>query len=233
MNEEVPTEPAQPAPKAERSRRLRARQIILIVVLTMIATAGVTAWAVSQYLFRKSFTPVQLKPKEEKVLNAKLQTIGYEVEESAPQRQPPEQPLKPERYSEEGARREVSFSEREVNAMLAKNTDLAQRLAIDLSDDLVSAKLLVPIDPDFPVLGGKTLRVSAGVELAFRNGRPVVVLKGISVMGVPIPNAWLGNLKNIDLVREFGGDPGFWKSFSDGIDYIQVEDGRLLVKLKE
>ena len=141
--------------------------------------------------------------------------------------------LKPERYSEQGARREVSFNERELNAMLARNTDLAKKLAIDLSDDLVSAKLLVPLEEDFPMLGGKTLRFNAGVEMAFVNGRPVVVLKGVSVMGVPVPNAWLGGLKNIDLVAEFGADEGFWKSFAEGVDNIRVEEGRIRVKLKE
>ena len=145
----------------------------------------------------------------------------------------PARTLEPERYSEAGARREIAFSEREVNAFLAKNTDLAQKLAIDLSADLVSARLLIPLDPDFPMLGGKTLRVSAGVELAYKDGRPIVMLKGVSVMGVPIPNAWLGNLKNIDLVREFGGDKGFWKAFADGVESIHVEDGRLAIKLKE
>ena len=81
--------------------------------------------------------------------------------------------------------------------------------------------------------GGRTLRVNAGVELSFANGRPLVKLKGVSLMGVPIPNAWLGNLKNVDLVNEFGANPGFWQSFAAGVDYIQVEDGRLLVRLKE
>ncbi|OPZ64218.1 MAG: hypothetical protein BWY83_03244 [bacterium ADurb.Bin478] len=61
----------------------------------------------------------------------------------------------------------------------------------------------------------------------------MVVLRGVSIMGVPIPNAWLGNLKNIDLVQEFGGDRGFWKAFADGVDYIRVADGRLMIKLKE
>ena len=225
MNEEITIKPAGRSPRSG----LRWRQIVLIVTITIILTAGITTWLVSQYLFRKSFTPVQLKPKEEQVLNSKLRAIGMEVQAA----EAGAQPLEPERYSEVDAKRELSFSEREVNAMLAKNTDLAQKLAIDLSDDLVSAKLLVPLDPDFPILGGKTLRVSAGVELAFKNSRPIVVLKGISVMGVPIPNAWLGNLKNIDLVQEFGGDQGFWKAFADGVDYIHVEDGRLLIKLKK
>jgi hypothetical protein len=58
---------------------------------------------------------------------------------------------------------------------------------------------------------GRTLRVNAGVELCFANGRPLVKLKGVSLMGVPIPNAWLGNLKNVDLINEFGANPGFWQ----------------------
>lgn len=209
-------------------RGLRWTQIVTIVLATVVVTVGITYWVMTSYLFVKEFKPVQLKAQEERVLNAKLRAIGYEV----PQ---PEQggALEPEPYTEAGASREVSFSERELNAMLANNTDLARKLAIDLSDDLVSAKLLVPMEPDFPVLGGKTLRVNAGVELAYRGNRPVVILKGVSLMGVPIPNAWLGNLKNVDLVGEFGADQGFWKTFAEGVDNIRVEDGRMNVKLKE
>ena len=120
-----------------------------------------------------------------------------------------------------------------MNALLAKNTDLARKLAIDLSEDLASAKLLIPLDEELPVLGGKTLKVTAGLELSYRNQRPVVALRGVSLWGVPIPNAWLGNMKNVDLVREFGDREGFWKSFADGIDEIKVSEGQLLVRLKE
>lgn len=222
---------------------LRGPQIALIVIGTIVATAGVTYWFLSQYVFMKAFKPVQLKPQEEQVLNSKLRAVGFSVQEAradvkdakagAKGTKTDGPPLEPEPYSEVGAKREVEFSERELNAMLAKNTDLAQKLAIDLSDNLVSAKLLVPVDEDFPILGGKTLRASAGLELAYRDNRPVVVLKGISIMGVPMPNAWLGNLKDVDLVREFGGSKGFWKNFADGIEYIRVENGRMLVKLKK
>ena len=52
-------------------------------------------------------------------------------------------------------------------------------------------------------------------------------------MGVPMPNAWLGGIKNIDLVKEFGGDKGFWKTFADGVDSISVVDGFLDIRLKE
>ena len=222
---------------------LRWPQIVLIVIVTIAVTAGLTYWLLSQYVFLKEFKPVQLKPEEEQVLNSKLRALGFnmpdagadvkDVRSGTKGARTDAPPLEPERYTEIGAKREIEFSERELNAMLAKNTDLAQKLAIDLSDNLVSAKLLVPMDEDFPILGGKTLRVNASVELAYKDRRPIVVLKGVSVMGVPIPNAWLGNLKDVDLVKEFGRDRGFWKNFADGIEYIHVEDGRLLVKLKK
>ena len=93
--------------------------------------------------------------------------------------------------------------------------------------------MLVPVDEDFPILGGRILKVRAGLELAYRNNKPVVILKGISLMGVAIPNAWLGGLKNIDLVAEYGADAGFWKSFAAGVNNISVSEGKLRIELKE
>jgi len=213
-----------------RSRQgIRPVSVVLIVLVAVAVTAGVTYWLLANYVFLKEFKPVEVKASEERVLDEKLRAVGVDATDQDVEGPP----LEPEPYSEAGARREVAFTEREVNAMLANNTNLARKLAIDLSDDLVSAKLLIPLDEDFPVLGGKTLRVNAGVELAFREGRPVVVLKGVSLMGVPIPNAWLGNMKNVDLVREFETDRGFWKAFADGVDHIHVENGRMIVKLRE
>jgi hypothetical protein len=207
-----------------------------IILLTVIATAVVTFFAVKYYLSPHPFTPVELSQKEESTLNDKLQQFGLPALASSDSEQTnePEPPaLEPEAYSEEGAIREISFSEKELNALLAKNTDLADKMAIDLADNLASAKIIILLDPDFPILGGKTLKVTGGAEFAFTDGRPVVILKGVSVWGVPIPNSWLGGLKNVDLVNEFGGDEGFWKSFAEGVSNIQIEDGQLKIKLKE
>ena len=215
-------------------------KVLLIVFITIVVTLGGSYWFLKTYILARDFKPVELSAKEEQVLDSKLRMLGYQpdgntLDKTAPSADEFDEHgvLKPERYSEVGARREVSFNERELNALLAKNTDLARRVAIDLSDDLVSAKLLVPMDPDLPVLGGKTLRFNAGVEIAYVRGKPTVILKGVSIMGVPIPSAWLGGLKNVDLFTEFGTSPGFWKSFSEGVEDIRVEDGRIQLKLKE
>ncbi len=227
MTFDVQQQPETPA----RAGGLRGIHIVWIVLATILVTGALTYWVVRTYIYARDFKPVELSAGEQRKLNGKLRVLGYEPGPATPETD--EKWLRAERYSEAGARREVSFSERELNAMVANNRDLAKKLAVDLGDDLVSARLLVPVDPDFPVLGGKTLRVSAGVEMAFRDARPVVVLKGVSIMGIPIPNAWLGGLKNIDLIGEFGDQAGFWKSFADGVENIRVEEGQLKIKLKE
>ncbi len=198
---------------------------VIVVVATCVATL-LSVWAISTYLFPTEFKPVSLNAKEEKVLEKKLSRL--DSFQSRPART-----LEPERYSEEGASREIVLTEKELNALLAHNTDLASKLAINLSDRMASAKLLVPLDDDFPVLGGKTLKVSAGLELSYRDGRPAIAIAGVSLWGVPIPNAWMGNLKKVDLVKEYGAQGGFWAAFADGVDEIKITDGQLLIRLKE
>jgi hypothetical protein len=226
-------------------KRLGCLQVFGLIVLAVIITSGVTILIFKTYFFPSEFKPVTLNPHEEQVLNTKLEkldSIGGDVnlhrkdtlkKASKADRFDSSAPPEPEPYSEKNIKREIIFTERELNALLAKNTDLARKLAIDLSDDLVSAKLLVPVDEDFPILGGKILRVKTGVVFTYDKGKPVVIFKGITIMGVPMPNAWLGGIKNIDLVKEFGADKGFWKTFSDGVEDIKIKEGHLKIKLKE
>jgi hypothetical protein len=226
-------------------KRFGCLQVLGLIVLAVIITSGITILIFKTYFSPSEFKPVTLNPHEEQILNTKLEkldSIGSDVnlhrkdilkKPSKADRFDSSATLKPEPYSEKNIKREIIFTERELNALLAKNTDLARKLAIDLSDDLVSAKLLVPVDEDFPILGGKILRVRTGVAFTYDKGKPVVILKGITIMGVPMPNAWLGGIKNIDLVKEFGADKGFWKTFSDGVEDIKVKEGHLEIKLKE
>ena len=212
-------------------RRFSGGQLALIVLGTMLLTVAATVWIVRSYVFPSQFEPVRLSERDQRVLNEKLTRLGWQP--------PPEtadagaEALTPEPYTERDADREIHLTEKELNGLLASNTDMARRVAIDLSDDLASAKLLLPVPEDFPVLAGRIVRVNAGLELAYAQGRPIVVLKGVSVMGVPLPNAWLGNMKNVDLVREFGADRGFWKAFADGVDYVEVRQGEVLIKLRQ
>jgi len=226
-------------------KRFGCLQVFGLIVVAVIITAGLTILVFKTYFFPSEFKPVTLNPVEEKVLAAKLENLDsmeagvishkndVPKKSSKADRLDPNATIKPEPYSEKGIKREIGFTERELNGLLAKNTDLAKKLAIDLSDDLISAKLLLPVDEDFPILGGKILRLKSGIIFTYTKGKPVIILKGVTIMGVPIPNAWLGGIKNIDLVEKFGADKGFWKTFSDGVEDIKVEEGLLKIKLKE
>jgi hypothetical protein len=220
-------------------RRFNGWQISTFILLAiLIVLAG--AWLLNTVLLPSEFKPVTLDASEQQVLDRKLQQFER-FQSQADRRAARSRPftredyndLTPEPYSEEGASREIRLSEKELNALLAKNTDLATRLAIDLSDNLASAKLLVHLDEEFPLLGGNTVKLTAGAELAYTNGKPIVKLKGVSIWGVPLPNAWLGGIKNVDLIEEFGQEPGFWQAFADGVEAIEVKQGNLLIKLKE
>lgn len=233
----------------EKERKFGCLQVFGIMLVTVLITVGITLWVAKTYIFPSQFEPVVLTSQENQLLSEKLSILDFSqstTTKPTPARtttahklgtpaddENQKGPLQPESYSEKGASREISFTERELNAMLAKNTDLATKMAIDLADNLISARLRIPVDEDFPFFAGKTLRAAAGVELAYRDKKPVVILKGVKLMGVPIPNAWLGGLKNIDLIQEFGGEEGFWKLFSDGVESIETKEGELHITLKE
>ena len=223
----TPVEPELVADKPVIKQQSNGWRTFGIVVITMVITLAIGYWVVSNYLFPTSFTPVTLNKVEQQHLDQKLERLGRHTDSS----QKPS--LQPEAYSEAGASRDISLSEKEFNALLANNTDLASKLAIDLSDNLASAKLLVKLDPSFPLLGGETVKVTAGMELSLSSGQPHAILKGVSIWGVPLPNAWLGNMKNIDLFQEFGEAGGFWQLIKEGVDVIEVKEGELHITLKE
>ncbi len=197
------------------------------------------AWWIKSNLYASPFVPTRLTENEQQALTAKLDRLQRSM---ASDRKPlrtevaetkSEGRLAPEPYTEDAARRELRLTERELNALVAKDEDTARHVAIALSRDLVSVKLVIPVDEGLPLLGGKTLRLNCGVTVRHEAGKPVVALRGVSIGGVPIPGAWLGGLKNVDLVREFGDPGGFWDLFSRGVEDIRVSDGALVVKLKE
>jgi len=206
-------------------------QVALIVLVTALLTAFVAWWVLRTYIFPTRLEPVALSQSEQAELGRKLRRIG--VVTAAP-RLPADgtAAARPEPYSEAGASREVFLTERELNGLIAGDPELASSLAVDLATDLVSFTLLVPVPEDFPVMPGRTVRVTGGAEVAYTGGKPVVAIRGVSLMGVPVPNAWLGNLKDVDLVSQFG-DRGFWQAFAAGVEDIRVQDGRLRIQLRE
>lgn len=211
--------------RSRKERKFGCLSVLGIVFIIMVVTALATGWWVKSNIYASPFTPTHLDVKEQKLLDGKLSRISrvplsHEI-------------LPPEPYREDDSKREIRLTEKELNSLVAKDEEAAKRVAIDLDDDLISVKVLLPMDKDFPVLGGKTIRLNFGVTLRYEKGKPVVVVRGVSVGGIPLPGAWWGDIKNKDLVEEFGSEGGFWEQFSRGVENIEVREGHLLIKLKE
>ena len=209
--------------------------ILLVVVLVLFVAGGFWVW---QNFYARPFTPVELTQPEKNELNTKINALQKSAKSSHGLNKNPGEErykdgnLKPEPYSEKNASREIFLTERELNSFI-KDPSIAKNVAVDLSNDQLSIKILMPLDKDFPILGGKTIKLHMGTTLAYSNNNLVVVMNGISVGGVPVPAAWWGGIKNKNLVEYFGGNNGFWDTLSAGISDVKITDGRMYVKLKE
>lgn len=209
-------------------RRFGCLHAILLLIALLLAAILGSLWWFQRTLHAAPFAPVTLAPQEQAALDRKLEQL-----EQASSPPAPADTSAPEPYREDPDSRRLVFTERELNALLNQDTNLARHVAIDLADELASLKILAPMDPALPFIGGKTLRLTMGVTLAYSNDQPNVTLRGISLGGVPLPAAWWGDIKNKNLVVAFGATNGFWSAFARGIEHLDVRDGALHVHLKE
>ena len=231
MTESSLTPPlSSPALAPAQKRRYGCLRVLGIILIAAVVSAIAGGVWVKYNVYASAFAPTTLSEKEAAAFSEKLARLEAAGGAAAP---PKGDVAHPEAYSEAGANREIRITEKELNALIDKNPVWADRVAIDISKDLLSVVLLVPVDKDFPLVGGTTARITAGATLRFENDKPVVIVRGISIGGIPLPSAWMGDLKNKDLVREFGGQGGFWDGLSRGVEAITLEDGNLYLKLRE
>lgn len=221
-----------PVPAPRPARRFGCIHVLAIILAATLLAVVATGWWVKRNVYASPFEPTRLTEQEEAEFQqkvARLEAAGGAAA-GVPVRDGAAQPVP---YGEEDAQREIRITEKELNAALDQNPEWADRIAVDIADDLLSVVLLVPVPPDFPIAGGTTARITAGATLRFENDRPVVIIRGISIGGIPLPSAWMGDLKNKDLIEVYGGQGGFWDGLARGVEAIQLEEGHLYLKLRE
>lgn len=176
--------------------------LILVVVIT--TTALVTAWWIKRQIQAEPIPTTELTPQEQDALESKLQAFR-------------ESGLEP-----------VVLTEKEINAMISQQPEFSGQADVTLKKDVINARYNYLFEEDVPFFGGKTLQIRANLKVVHKNDRLTVQIKKVYLGPISIPNAWMGGLKNIDLVEEFmAEDPGF-KQFVEGIEHLSIEDGRLV-----
>jgi hypothetical protein len=228
MNEQEPV--AHPPPLKNRRGWLFYTCVTLgVIALVVGVTIGTASWWLHRQVHAKPFTPVHLSEPEQQVLDEKLQALAPAADQPSP-----EDAQRPDWVKQdEPATNVIVLTEKELNALLAKNTDLADKAYILIERDAIGARYNIPIDPDAPFLGGKTLRGRVQFGVTQAGDHVAVRITDVRVWGISLPNAWLGGLKGVDLFEELAsGDEGL-KSLSDGVESIRAEPGRLTIRLAE
>ncbi len=199
----------------------------LVIAGVVLGTAGLaaagTAWWVKHNVYASAMQPVMLTAGEQTAFDGKLKTL--ESGATAPAAAP---------VDPEVAKRTLNLSEREINAFFAQQ-GLGEQVKVELTSGGVSATVLMPVDKDVPFVGGTTVRfkVSLGAKID-ASKQFAMSVQDVSVGGVPLPNAWLGNMKGSNLLANanLGNDPAV-KGFLAGIRDFEIQDGNVRVVLNE
>lgn len=193
-----------------------------IVLTCCLLTAVGTVWWVKRNLYASPLRPVELSQTEQAALNEKLARLELVEETAAAQPMP-----------ETEDPRTISLTAKEINAFLA-DQGIGEQVKLDLSRNRIAANFLLPIDKDAPLFAGTTLRIRVALSALMNEaGKLVVKVDDISLGGIPLPNAWLGDIKGLDLVTgDIGSDPAVQR-FVAGIKNFQLEDGRMRIELNE
>ena len=194
-----------------------------IVLSCCLLTAVGTVWWVKHNIYASPLHPVQLSQTEKTALDAKLAKLELSEEVV-----PPEAPAKTD-----GDPRTISISSKEINAFLA-GQGIGEQVKLDVTRNRIAANFLLPIDKDAPHFAGTTLRIRLALNaLMNENGKLVVKVDDVSLGGIPLPNAWLGDIKGLDLITSnIGEDPAI-ERFAAGIKEFRLENGHVHIVLNE
>ena len=212
---------------------------LLALLVILVAAVAITIWWI-----QRPIKPVVLTPKEQTVVQQKLNKVEAEsparpsasLEPSRAARawtndRPVQMPV-PDRSYVPGAK-EIRLTEREINGLLNQNTDLGKSVRIEFARDAVNAYVAVPIPQDFPIMGGKMFRARGRFTVSIGiGGAPYAVLEDVTVFGVSLPKAWLGGIKGENLLQDAIGQ-GKRGPILRGIKSLQVEPGALVLELED
>lgn len=214
-----------------------------VFLLTILGTAGAGYWWYKHNFDPRPMQPVVLSQKEQAEFDSKLAVFGDPpmapvTIQMPPAPVPPPPPVAQPRPAvpavEPGAEnRTIVITEREVNAYLAKQ-NLGENIQVSFAEGKLAASIIVEAPPDFPLFAGQKVRV----KLTFGTGltpdhKLSFVFDDVTVGGISMPNAWLGDLKGVDLVdKNLKGDPALQR-FLDGIQTLEIHPGSARVVLNK
>jgi hypothetical protein len=220
MNDQLVNTAATASPHSLKPRASwRKKALITVGVLAGVGAVTVASAAFwYNYNFNASaFRAVSLTQPEAKVLDQKVEVLKGNTTPQAPATDPA---------------KTLVLSEREINGFL-KEQGIGEHFKVRIKNDNITLTAVLPVDKDAPVMAGKNIRVSA--VLATKLGADhhlAMSLSDLTVGGISLPNAWLGNIKGLDLLAE-NMDDEVLNGFAAGIKDFSVQDGEVRLVLND
>ncbi len=217
MNQPPPLPGDRVAPYAPLPRRSSWGRRLLITAAVIFGVGGVAAasaaWWYNYNFHASPFSAVQLSGTEQSTLDHKLEVLKRAEPDSDPSKT-------------------IKLTEREINGYL-KEQGLGEQVKVKIDDGKINATALIPVDKDFPVLGGHTVRLSLAVNTALdKDHRLALSVADVNVSGISLPNAWLGGIKGLNLLADDAKDSPL-KNLADGIKSFDVKNGEVRLVLND
>jgi hypothetical protein len=193
----------------------------LAVVLAVVAFLGLrfvnrsVNRLISQYTDTApvALESVRLPPAEREALQARVATFQEALESQT-------------------VARELSLSDTDLNALLAEQKDLKDRVLVRLEGDRVKGRISLPLQDVGPFkLQGRYLNGEATFRVALADGSLAVTLEDVNVKGNPLPAVVMNELKKKNLAADILRNPEAAETIARFAS-VQVQDGRLVLKNK-
>lgn len=118
----------------------------------------------------------------------------------------------------------------EINALIANNPDLKNRVYLQIKDGKVSADVSFPLD-NFPGLRGRYFNGSVTIQPSLENGVLIVKATEASINGEPLPEDFMSAIRNENLAKDLYKNVEFAK-FLRRIERLEIEDDVIVLTPK-
>jgi hypothetical protein len=126
------------------------------------------------------------------------------------------------------------LTEREINALLFKSAntkELADRVYVSLNGTNITGQISVPLSGLGWIGKNRYLNGEATFNVSLENGVLIVTAKEVRVKGKPLPETFMGALRQENLAKDAYKDPKNAEVIRK-VDSLRVDDGRVVIKAR-
>lgn len=203
------------------------RHPLVITLCVLLGLAGVAAAAAGIW-WKSNFDPAPFKP----VALTTQEQAAFDQKLAAFTGNAPAAPVPAPVTDLE--KRTLVITEKEVNAWLAKN-ELGENVQVRFKNGKITGAIILELPEDFPVLAGQKIKASLALVAHLNDASRdlALLVDDVTVGGMPLPNAWVGDIKGLNLVDESAHKDPAMEKFLKGIRQFEIQDGLAVVKLNE